>query len=141
MIFQKIKKKLSETMKDISDLDKSMSNYGKDDDYSIDAETARRNYEAYQNDLNERCRDFIKKWNKEIRLASTQGKKDILTNKFITDDDRNTIRLVLNDAECVCDFTINTTLQYFQQYFEDRGFKVVRIDYTHDNISWLKISW
>lgn len=75
MIFQKIKTKLSETMKDISDLDKSMSSYSKDDDYSIDAETARRNYEAYQNDLNERCRDFIKKWNKEIRLASTQGKK------------------------------------------------------------------
>jgi len=112
-----------------------------ENDYDIDVKTARHNYEAYQNDLNERCRDLIKKWCNQITLASMRGEKFIFTNKFITDDDKNKVLHVINDADCVCDFFLDTTLQYFQQYFEGRGFKVVRIEYPTNNICCLKIIW
>lgn len=140
MFWKKIKTKFQDLMKDAIYFDNYISNYGKDD-YDVDAETAIRNYKVYQNNLNERCRDLIKKWCNQIKLASIRGEKFILTNQFITDDDKNTILHVLNDANCVCDFTLDTTLQYFQQYFEDRGFKVVKLEYPNNNICCLKIIW
>lgn len=140
MFWEKIKAKFQSLVKDAEDIDNCISNYGKED-YDVDAKTAMHNYEAYQNNLNERCRDLIKKWCKEIKWASIRGEKFIFTNKFITDDDKNKIFHVLNDADCAYDFPLDTTLQYFQQYFEDRGFKVVRIEYPTNNICCLKIIW
>ena len=111
-----------------------------DNDFDIDAKTARDNYEAYQNNLRQRQKNLIKKWCKEIREASSNGKKFIMTDEFITDDDKNKI-LWLVQAGCACDFPSNASLQYFQQYFEERGFKVVRIEYPINNICCLKIIW
>ena len=111
------------------------------DNFDIDVKTAIHNYEAYQNDLNKRCQNLIKKWCKEIKEASRKGEKFIFTNQFITDNDKNKILHLLNDAGYVCDFSPDATLQNFQQYFEDRGFKVVRIEYPNSNIYCLKIIW
>ena len=140
MFWKKIKAKFQSLLKDAVDIDNYISNYG-NEDYNVDVETARHNYEAYQNNLNERCRDLIKKWCKEIKEASSKGEKFIFTNRFITDDDKNKILHLLNDACCVCDLPPDATLQNFQQYFEDRGFKVVRIEYPNNNICCLKIIW
>ena len=140
-MLKKIKAKFQNLVKDAVDASNYTSNCYKED-YDVDVETARHNYKAYQNNLNERCRDLINKWCREIKLASIRGEKFILTNKFITDvDDKNRIFHVLDDADCVCEFSLDTTLQYFQKYFEDRGFKVVRIDYQYSNICYLKIIW
>jgi hypothetical protein len=140
MFWKKITEKFQSLVKDAVNLDNYISNYC-NEDYDVDAKTAIHNYEVYQNNLNERCKDLINKWCKEIKLSSIRGEKFILTNKFITDDDKNRIFHVLNDADCVCDFSLDTTLQYFHQYFEDRGFKVVRIEYPNSNICCLKIIW
>lgn len=109
-------------------------------DYDIDASTARHNYETYQNDLKQRSQDLIKKWNKKILEASSRGEKFFMTNQLITDDDKDKILWVFNDANCVCDFPVNATLQYFQQYYENKGFKVIKIQYQN-NICCLKIIW
>ena len=111
------------------------------DGFDIDVKMAIHNYETYQNNLNERCQNLIEKWCKEIRESSNKGGKYLITNQFVTGDDKNKILRVINDAGCVYDFPPNATLQYFQQYFEDRGFKVVRIDYPTNNICCLKIIW
>ena len=140
MFLKKIKAKFQNLVKEAADIDNYISNYGKDD-YDVDVETAKHNYEVYQNNLNKRCQNLIKKWCKEIKEASSEGKKFIFTNKFITDDDKNKILHLLNDADCICDFPPDATLQNFQQYFEDRGFKVVRIEYPNNNICCLKIIW
>lgn len=140
MFLKKIKAWFQNLMKDAVGIDNIISNYGKED-YDVDVETARHNYEAYQNDLNKRCQNLIKKWCKEIKEASSKGEKFIFTNQFITDDDKNKILHLLNDAGCVCDFPPDATLQNFQQHFEDRGFKVVRIEYPNNNICCLKIIW
>ena len=118
-------------------LDDHAFNY---DDHDIDAKTARRNYDIYQNNLKLRQQDLIKKWCKEIKEASSRGEKFIFTNQFITDDDKNKILWLINGAGCTCDFPPDASLQYFQQYFEDRGFKVVRIEYQN-NMCCLKIIW
>ena len=111
------------------------------DGFDIDVKMAIHNYETYQNDLNKRCQNLIEKWCKEIRESSSKGEKYLTTNQFITGADKNKILLVINDAGCVCDFPPNATLQYFQQYFEDKGFKVVKIEYPTNNICCLKIIW
>lgn len=109
-------------------------------DYDIDASTARYNYETYQNDLKQRSQDLIKKWNKKIIEASSRGKKFFMTNQFITDDGKDQILWALDGANRVCDFPADATLQYFQQYYENKGFKVIKIQYQN-NICCLKIIW
>ena len=141
MFLNKVKEKLKDVIKDAKAFDDCVSNYGKDDDYDVDVKTARYNYEMYQNDLNQRSQDLIKQWCKEIKEASSRGEKFIFTNKFITDDDKNKILHLLNRADCVCDFPQDSYLEYFQRYFEERGFKVVRIEYQNNNICCLKIIW
>lgn len=111
------------------------------EDFDIDVKTAIHNYEEYQNDLNKRCQDLIKKWCREIREASSRGEKFIVTNQFVTDDDKNKILFLLNGAGCACDFPPDSSIQYFYEYFEARGFKVVKIEYPHNNICCLKIIW
>ena len=119
----------------------NLSNYSSYIDCDIDAETAKRNYKAYHNDLIQRQADIIKKLCKEIDEASSKGEKYIMTNMFVTDDDKNKILNLINGANCCCDFPQDATLQYFQRYFEDRGFKVVKIEYPTNNICRLKIIW
>lgn len=110
-------------------------------DYDINVKVARDNYEAYQNSLKQRQQDIIKKWCKEIREASSRGEKLIFTDRFITDDDKNKILYLINGAGCACDFPPDATLEYFQHYFEERGFKVVKIIYSMENVCCLKIIW
>lgn len=119
----------------------NLSNYSSYIDCDIDVETARRNYEAYQNDLTQRQADLIKKWCREIDEASKRGEKFIFTNEFVTDDNKDKILYMINSVGCCYDFPPNATLQYFQRYFEDRGFKVVKIKYSANNICRLKIFW
>lgn len=110
------------------------------EDYEIDVETAKHNYESYQNDLRQRQKNLIKKWCEEIEDASSRGKKYILTDQFVTDDDKNKILWLVGGGEAR-DFPPNASLHFFQHYFEDRGFKVVRIEYPNNNICCLKIIW
>ena len=121
--------------------DVDLSNYSSYIDCDIDVETARRNYKAYQNDLIQRQADLIKKWCREINEASCKGEKFIFTDNFITDDGKNKILHLIDSANCCCDFPPDATLQYFQRFFEDRGFKVVKIEYPTNNICCLKIIW
>jgi hypothetical protein len=111
------------------------------DYFDIDVKTAICNYEIYQNDLKQRSQDLIKKWCKEIKEASSRGEKFIFTNQFVTDDDKNKILWLINDAGCACNFPPDSSLQYFYKYFEERGFKVVRIECPNNNICCLKIIW
>lgn len=119
-------------------LDDCTSTYN---DFDIDIKTAIDNYEKYQNDLKLKQQDLIKKWCKEIREASSRGKKFILTNRFITDGDKDKILFLVDDAGCTCECPSGSTLEYFRQYFEDRGFKVVRIEFPMNNMCYLKIIW
>lgn len=89
----------------------------------------------------QRQADIIKKWCREIDEASKKGEKFISTDKFITDDNKNKILHLINGANCCCDFPPDATLQYFQRFFEDRGFKVIKIEYPANNICCLKIFW
>ena len=141
MFWMKIKEKVQGAVKYAKDIDDCISNYGSYIDCDIDAETAKRNYKTYQNDLIQRQADLIKKWCREINEASCKGEKFIFTDKFITDDGKNKILHLINSANCCCDFPSDATLQYFQRFFEDRGFKVVKIEYPTNNICCLKIIW
>ena len=141
MFWKKIKENIQIAVKDAAEIDNCLSNYGSYIDCDIDAETAKRNYEAYQNDLIQRQADLIKKWCREINEASKKGEKFIYTNDFVTDDDKDKILYAINGAGCCCEFPPNATLQYFQRYFEERGFKVVKIKYPTNNICRLKIFW
>ncbi len=132
--------KARKVVEDAAAIDEYISNYGNYNDCNIDANTARANYKAYQNNLRQRHKDLVEKWCKEIKEASSRGEKYILTDQFITDDDKNKILWLLHGG-MVCDFPKNATMQYFQKYFEDRGFKVVRIEYPTNNICCLKIIW
>ena len=140
MIWGKIKDVIRRAIKDAEAIDDIISNYGKENDCDIDVQSAINNYEMYQNDLKQRQKNLIKKWSEEIEKASSKGEKFILTDQFITDDDKNKILWLLCGG-MACDFPKNATMQYFQQYFEDRGFKVVRIEYPTNNICCLKIIW
>ena len=52
----------------------------KNNDYDVDASMAKRNYERYQNDLQQRSKDLIKQWNKKIIESSSNGEKFFMTN-------------------------------------------------------------
>lgn len=141
MFLEKIKAKLQCLVKDALAIDDYISNYGKDDDCDIDVKTAIHNYEAHQNDLRQSQQNLVKKWCKEIKEASSKGEKFIFTNKFVTDDDKNKILFLIDDAGCACDFSPDSSMQYFYEYFEEKGFKVVKIEYPMNNICCLKIIW
>lgn len=141
MFWKKIKESIQIAIKDVVEIDDFLSNYGSYIDCDIDAKTAKLNYEAYQNDLIQRQADLIKEWCREINEASKRGEKFICTNGFVTDDDKDKILYMIDGAGCYCNFQPNATLQYFQRYFEDRGFKVVKIKYPTNNICRLKIFW
>lgn len=113
----------------------------KNNDYDVDASMAKRNYERYQNDLQQRSKDLIKQWNKKIIESSSNGEKFFMTNQFITDDDKDKIRFMLSESNCCIDFPLNATLKHFIQYYESKGFKVVKIEYPINNVCCLKIIW
>ena len=110
-------------------------------DYDINVEVARHNYEAYQNDLRQRQQNLIKKWCEEIRKASSKGKKYILTDNFVVDGNDKDKILYLISGDVAYDFPSDASVQYFYQYFDERGFKVVLIKYPNNNICCLKIIW
>lgn len=108
--------------------------------YDIDVKTARLNYEKYQNDLKQRQQNLIKKWNKEIIDVSNKGEKFFMTNQFMTDDDKDKILFMFDNANCCINLPSDATLQYFKEYYESKGFKVIKIQYNN-NICCLKIIW
>lgn len=140
MFWKKIKDKIKNAINVVKAFDDCVFNYGKNDDCDVDIAMARHNYEAYQNDLKQRSQDLIKKWNKKIIEASSRGEKFFMTKQFITDDGKDKILRVFNEANRACDFPADATLQYFQQYYENKGFKVIKIQYQN-NICCLKIIW
>ena len=140
MFWKKIKEKIEDVIRDVETFDDYVSNYGKDDNYDIDVATAKHNYEVYQNDLKQRSRDLIKKWNKKIIESSNKGEKFFMTNQFVIDE-KDKIRFMISESNCCVDFPLDVTLKHFQQYYESKGFKVVRIEYPTNNICCLKIIW
>lgn len=141
MFWEKIKDKIKNAVNEAKAFDDYVSNYGKDDDCDIDIAIAKHNYEVYQNDLKQRSGDLIKKWNKKIAESSSKGEKFFMTNQFVTDDDKDKIKFMISDSNCCVDFPLDATLKHFQQYYESKGFKVVRIEYPNNNICCLKIIW
>ena len=140
MLLKKIKNKIQDTVKDAMAFDDYVFNYRKDDDCDINVSEAINNYKMYQNDLKQRQQNLIKKWYEEIKEASSIGKKFILTDQFVTDNnDKNKI-LYLVGGGTSYDFPSDASLLYFQQHFEKRGFKVIRIEYPN-NTCCLKIIW
>ena len=113
----------------------------KNNDYDVDASMAKRHYERCQNDLQQRSKDLIKQWNKKIIEPSSNGEKFFMTSQFITDDDKDKIRFMLSESNCGVDFPLNATLKHFIQYYESKGFKVVKMEYPINNVCCLKIIW
>lgn len=140
MFWKKIKEKIKGAIEDAVALDNYITNYDSYNVCDIDVKAARHNYKMYQNDLKQRQQNLIEKWCKEINEASSKGEKFIMTDQFVTDDNKNKILWLLRGG-CTCEFPSDATLQYFQQHFEERGFKVVRIEYPNNNICCLKIIW
>ena len=141
MFWKKIKDKIKNAINEAKAFDNYVSNYGKDDDCDVDIAMAKHNYETYQNDLKQRSGDLIKKWNKKIIESSSRGEKFFMTNQFVTDDDKDKIKFMISESNCCVDFPLDATLKHFQQYYESKGFKVVRIEYPTNNICCLKIIW
>lgn len=141
MLWEKIKNKIKDAVNEAKSFDDYVSNYGKYDDCDVDVAKAKHNYEVYQNDLKQRSKDLIKKWNKKIIEASNEGKKFFMSNQFVTDDDKDKIKFLISESNCCVDFPHESTLTSFQKYYEEKGFKVVRIEYPANNICCLKIIW
>jgi uncharacterized Zn finger protein len=139
MFWKKIKARFQGLVKDAIDTDNYISNYDKED-YNVDVKIARHNYKMYQEDLKRRQQNLVEKWCKKIREASRNGSKHIETNNFMVDDDKNKILFLIDDVGRVCDFPVDSSMQYFQQYFEEKGFNVTKIEYPHNFCS-LRISW
>lgn len=137
VFIKNIKEKIRRIVKDAMIADEFISNYSNYCD--IDAEGAKANYKKYHNDLKYVPQELIEKWCKEIHKASNQGKGFIFTDSFLTVD-KNKISCFIGNDGCGHEFPSDYTLQNFCQYFENRGFKVIRIDYPH-NTSCLKIIW
>lgn len=140
MFWKKIKEKFRNAVKDAIAIDDYIYSYGSYDDCDVDVKIARHNYKMYQEDLNRRQQELIEKWCKEIRKVSRDGGKYIDTDGFVVDDDWNKILYLVNAGQ-VCDFPSNSSIQYFQEYFEERGFNVTRIEIEPHKICKLKISW
>lgn len=123
-------------IKETEELNNSLSdNYEIED---INAEIARNNYQKYQTKLKQREQNYINKWNKEIKIASREGAKYIFTNHFLINDVEK-ILLVYGDDGSVYDLPSDSSIQYFKEYYEDKGFNVaVQKD---ANLCWLIIRW
>lgn len=106
----------------------------------INVEVARDNYRLYQNELIQREQGYIKKWCKQINTASREGEKYICTNDFLVSSDGNMILLVCDDDGHCYDLSSDSSIEYFKEYFEERGFSVL-IEKLQNNWCRLMIRW
>lgn len=149
MIWKRIKEKFSDAVKDAVALNDYISNYASCDNCDVDVNIARHNYKMYQEDLNQRrqklIEELIEKWCKKIREASRNGEKYIDTNQFVVSGDGDRILYLVDDDGWACDFppnsSIHSSIQYFQEYFEKRGFNVIKQEYNPHGLCGLRISW
>lgn len=136
-----IKDKITNIIKTIKDFDSSITYHDSCNACDVDAKIARHNYQLHQEDLKQRQQNCIKRWCEKINEVSRNGAQYFDTNCFIVDpDDKNKIRWIVDDGGCVGAFPSNATLEYFKQYFEDKGFDVVIVEWPHNHSS-LRISW
>lgn len=141
LFLKKAIEKMKETIENIAATDEYISNYGSYDDCDVNVKIARHNYKMYQDDLKRLQRSLIEKWCKKIREVSRSGGKYIDTNNFVVDDDWNRILYLVDDAGQICDFPPNSSIQYFQDYFEEKGFNVMRLEYHPHGFCGLRIRW
>ena len=121
MVFKMIKRIVKNIVKETMELDYALSkNTSKD----INAEIARDNYQLYQKELVQKEQNYIEKWCEQIKTASREGKKFIYTNSFLVLGDGNKIALVCDDDGRCYDFAADSSIEYFKEYFEARGFDV-----------------
>ena len=132
---------MKKALEDVVAIDERISNYGSYDDCDIDAKTARQNYKMYQDNLKLQQQKLVEKWCKQIIKVSGSGGKYIDTNNFVVDGDYNKILYLVDDVGQVCDFAPNSSIQYFQEYFEERGFNVTRLEHHPNGLCGLRISW
>lgn len=118
-----IKRITKNWIKEVKELDNALSNNYKSED--ITAEIARDNYRLYQEELAQRGQDYIEKWCEKIKTASREGKKYIYTNSFLIIGDGNKILLVCDDDGRCYDFSPDSSIERFKEYFEERGFNVL----------------
>lgn len=117
-----IKRIMKNVVKETMELDYALSkNTSKD----INAEIARDNYRLYQKELAQQEQGYIEKWCEQIKTASREGKKFIYTNSFLVLGDGNKIALVCDDDGCCYDFSSDSSIEHFKEYFEERGFDVL----------------
>ena len=138
MFFGKIKDKIRSAVKTIRDIDNSMFYHNDDGNYSINAEIARNNYNAYQHSLKQREQEFIEKWCKDISRISSIGRKSIDITFGVADDGDRIFYVI--DELFAYDFPTDSSIQYFKEYFENKGFNVTKIN-GPDNLYTLRISW
>ena len=134
MFWTKFTKKINDRIKTANDFDKLLVS-------DIDATIAKSNYDTYQNDLRQRQQDIINKLNKKIAYDSSNGAKFLMTNQFVTDDDKDKILFMFDDGGNTEYLPSDATLGEFQRYYESKGFKVVKVEFPTNNICALKIIW
>lgn len=117
-------------------IDKTV-NYKNED---INVEIARDNYLLYQMELAQRGQGYIEKLCEQIKIASRKGAKYICTNNFLVSGDGNRIELICDDDGHCYDFSSNFSIEYFKEYFEERGFNVL-IEKFQNNWCRLMIRW
>jgi hypothetical protein len=136
-----IKEKIKSIIKAAKAFDDYITNCDSYNACDVDAKIARRNYKLHQEDLKQRQQNCIEKWCEKINEVSRNGAQCFDTNCFIVDsDDKNKICWIVDDGGCVAAFPSNATLEYFKQYFEDKGFDVVIVEWPYNHSS-LRISW
>ena len=109
--------KFKNWIRSVSDLDIVIN-----DDINVDI--AKENYQKYQDDLEQKRRDYIKSLCRKINEASRHGCKSIETETLLSR------------------FMTYEFLMEIKKYFEQRGFLVTEESNGSGVItSWLRISW
>ena len=103
---------------------KDMINLGIDISDDVNVDIAKANYRKYQDELEQKRKDYIKTLCNIIKIESRNGLKSIIT------------------VDLTCDFMTYDFLMELKEYFEQRGFNVEEQG-NHSGILtyWLRISW
>ena len=99
-------------------------NLSMDANNDVNVDIARANYQKYQDELEQKRKDYVKTLCKRIKVASRDGYQFIKT------------------ANLLDDFMTYEFMMELKEYFEQRGFNVKEEDSSTGAISsYLKISW
>ena len=100
-------------------------NLGMDVSDDVTVDVAKANYQKYQDELEQKRKDYIKTICNRIKADSRNGRKSIVTATLLNND-----------------FMTYDFMMEMKEYFEQRGFCVKEESNSSGTItSWLRISW